>query len=74
MSNMKRRDFIKVAGGLTAAVGSLGFPYVAFGAARKVVVVGGGVGGCTVAKYLRKLDPTVEVTLVTKKSAYTSCF
>lgn len=73
MSMMKRRDFIRIAGGVTAAAG-IGFPYLAFGAARKVVVVGGGVGGCTAAKYLRKLDPNLDVTLITKKPAYTSCF
>jgi sulfide dehydrogenase [flavocytochrome c] flavoprotein subunit len=73
MSTIKRRDFIKTVGGV-AALGCLGFPYVAFGAARKVVVVGGGVGGCTAAKYLRRMDPGLDVTLVTKKAAYTSCF
>ena len=65
---------MQLAGGLTLAAGCLGFPYLAFGAARKVVVVGGGVGGCTAAKYLRKMDPTIQVTLVTDKPKYTSCF
>ena len=74
MSSMKRRDFIKGLGGTTAAVGLLGFPYLALGAARRVVVVGGGVGGCTAAKYLRKMDSSVNVTLVTDKPKYTSCF
>ena len=31
---------------------------------RKVVVVGGGFGGDTTAKYLRIMDPSIEVTLV----------
>ena len=74
MNGIKRREFIRVAGGLTLATGCLGFPYLAFGAARKVVVVGGGVGGCTAAKYLRKMDPSIQVTLVTDKPKYTSCF
>ena len=73
MSGINRRDFIRIAGGATA-VGMFGFPYLALGASRKVVVVGGGVGGCTAAKYLRKLDPSIEVTLVTAEANYTSCF
>jgi sulfide dehydrogenase [flavocytochrome c] flavoprotein subunit len=74
MSGIKRRDFIKVAGGTAAAVSMLGFPYLALGASRKVVVVGGGVGGCTAAKYLRKMDPTIQVTLVSAEEKYVSCF
>lgn len=75
MKGIKRRDFIRAAGGCMAvAAGSIGFPRIVFGAARKVVVVGGGVGGCTAAKYLRKMDPAIEVTLVTASPQYTTCF
>ncbi|MGD8310756.1 MAG: FCSD flavin-binding domain-containing protein [Chromatiales bacterium] len=73
MSKFNRRDFLKVGGGALAGV-SVGFPMVSFGATRRVVVVGGGVGGCTVAKYLRKIDPTVEVVLVEAKPQYHTCF
>lgn len=73
MTNIKRRDFIKLVGG-TTAVSMFGFPALVLGASRKVVVVGGGVGGCTVSKYLRKLDPSIEVTLVTDKDKYATCF
>jgi len=73
MTDLKRRTFIRAAGG-AAALGSLGFPSLVLGAARRVVVIGGGVGGCTAAKYLRKLDPTIAVTLIESKPAYTSCF
>ena len=74
MSRINRRDFLRLAGGTTLAGGSLGFPALLLANTRKVVVVGGGVGGCTAAKYLRKLDPTLEVTLVEPKKHYTSCF
>jgi sulfide dehydrogenase [flavocytochrome c] flavoprotein subunit len=70
---MTRRTFIRAAGSATA-LGALGCPALALGAARRVVIVGGGVGGCTAAKYLRKLDPSIQVTLVEAKPAYTSCF
>jgi sulfide dehydrogenase [flavocytochrome c] flavoprotein subunit len=73
MTDLKRRTFIRAAGA-AAAWGSLGFPSLVLGAARRVVVIGGGVGGCTAAKYLRKLDPTIAVTLIESKPAYTSCF
>ncbi len=39
----------------------------------RVVVVGGGFGGATCAKYLRRADPTLEVTLVTPQSQFTTC-
>lgn len=74
MSDINRREFIRLATGTTLAGGALGFPGLLLAASRKVVVVGGGVGGCTIAKYLRKLDPLAEVTLIETKKAYTSCF
>jgi sulfide dehydrogenase [flavocytochrome c] flavoprotein subunit len=74
MTRFNRRDFIRCTVGAHLAAGSLGFPGLLLAASRKVVVVGGGVGGCTAAKYLRKLDPTIEVTLIETKKTYTSCF
>ncbi len=74
MSGITRREFIRRAAGTALAGGLLGFPGLALGASRKVVVVGGGAGGCTAAKYLRKLDPTLDVTLMETHSNYTSCF
>ena len=71
MSDFNRRDFIRLA---ALAGASIGFPRLALAASPKVVVVGGGVGGCTAAKYLRKLDPNIEVTLIETKKAYQSCF
>jgi len=38
-----------------------------------VVVVGGGFGGATAAKYLRLWDPAIEVVLVERASLFTSC-
>jgi len=74
MSDINRREFIRLATGTTLAGGALGFPGLLLAASRKVVVVGGGVGGCTVAEYMRKLDPLADVTLIETKKAYTSCF
>jgi sulfide dehydrogenase [flavocytochrome c] flavoprotein chain len=50
-------------------------PRVARSQARaRVVVVGGGIGGATVAKYLAASARTIEVTLVEPKPNYTTCF
>jgi len=73
MSRIKRRSFLQAASGVLA-LGSAGFPCLVLGVSRRVVVVGGGVGGCTAAKYLKKLDPAIQVTLVTATPTYTSCF
>ena len=70
---MNRRDFVKAAGAATA-VSLVGFPYIALGAGKKVVVVGGGTGGATTAKYIRRLDPSVEVTLIEANPEYYTCY
>jgi sulfide dehydrogenase [flavocytochrome c] flavoprotein subunit len=68
-----RRGFVKGAGAATA-IGFIGIPYVALGASKKVVVVGGGTGGATAAKYLRMADPTIEVTLIEANKHYYTCY
>ena len=65
---MKRRDFLKIAGA-TSLVGCAG---TAPSKAR-VVVVGGGFGGATAAKYIRLWDPTLDVVLVERESTFVSC-
>jgi NADPH-dependent 2,4-dienoyl-CoA reductase/sulfur reductase-like enzyme len=37
------------------------------------VVVGGGFGGATAAKYIRKWDPSIDVVLVERESSFVSC-
>jgi len=64
---MKRRDFLKLTGA-AALAGCAGAP----GKAR-VVVVGGGFGGATVAKYIRLWDPAIDVVLVERAGVFTSC-
>jgi len=39
----------------------------------RVIVIGGGLGGATVAKYLRLWGDAIEVTLVERDTSYTSC-
>lgn len=40
----------------------------------RVVVVGGGTSGLTIAKYLKKENPKFDVVLVEKRDMYSSCF
>jgi sulfide dehydrogenase [flavocytochrome c] flavoprotein subunit len=70
---INRRDFVKAAGAATA-VGLVGVPHLALGAAKKVVVVGGGTGGATAAKYIKRLDSSIDVTVVEPNETYYTCY
>ncbi len=80
---MNRRDFFRFTGfGASAALlsrladaatGQLGFVPTNTGIKGRVVVIGGGMAGATVAKYLRLWGGSgVTVTLVERDAAYTS--
>ena len=67
-----RRDFLKTAvAGASAAV--LPRPAIAQGAGGRVVVVGGGFGGATCARFIRRIDPRIAVTLVEASPTFTAC-
>src|SRR6185503_19592325 len=73
--SVQRRDFLK-AGGAAVAAGLAGCATMksASGPARaRVVVVGGGYGGATAARYVRLLDPTIDVILVEQNESFVSC-
>src|SRR5207249_6455067 len=65
---MKRRDFLKLAGALSLA-GCAGTA----ASKGRVVVIGGGYGGATAAKYIRLWDPSIEVVMVERENVFTSC-
>jgi sulfite dehydrogenase len=73
MMLMKRRDFLKAG----AAVGAMASMYGCAGGGKSsghVVVVGGGYGGATVAKYLRMWsEGGVQVTLIERNPTFISC-
>ena len=73
MTHITRRKFLTLAGG-TLAMGSLGFPYLSLAGSRHVVVVGGGIGGATAAKYIRMADDSIDVTIVEPNKHYYTCF
>jgi NADPH-dependent 2,4-dienoyl-CoA reductase/sulfur reductase-like enzyme len=70
---IERRLFLKAAGA-SALAAAFARPAIAQGK-PKVVVIGGGPGGATVAKYLAKdSQGTLEVTLVEPNREFTTCF
>lgn len=73
MNKHNRRHFLKtlIASG---ALLSLSPSRNALAASRRIVVVGGGTGGASVAKYLRLLDSSLEVTLIERNPIYTTCY
>lgn len=71
--SLNRREFVKVTGAL-AAVTALGFPHIARADAKKVVVVGGGTGGATAARYLKTTDPSIDVTVIEPNETYYTCY
>ena len=75
---MRRRDFLSAtaAAGLSAAAASMlpGCASMAGAARGRVVVVGGGYGGATAAKYIRMWsDGAIDVTLVEPDASFISC-
>lgn len=72
---MNRRDFGKLfALSLTgAATGVIGAPSVLKASSKRVLVIGGGFGGATAARYVKKFDPSIDVTLVEPKTTFHTC-
>jgi sulfide dehydrogenase [flavocytochrome c] flavoprotein subunit len=73
MSNISRRHFLSITAG-AAALTTYAPIYAQTAFKAKVVIIGGGAGGTIAAKYLRKADPTIEVTLIEQNKFYHTCF
>jgi len=77
MATLTRRQFLGQAGAVAAAAG-LGACATTAGdigpkSGRRVVVVGGGWAGATAAKYVRLIDPSIEVVLLEPNPRFVSC-
>ena len=73
---MQRRQFIQTSalGSAAGVMGLTGCATVGGGSGPKVVVVGGGYGGATAAKYVRMWsDYGIQVTLVEPNASFVSC-
>ncbi len=71
---LSRRHFIKLVSSSSGLlVSSCNIKQSKKTASAKVVIIGGGFGGATAAKYIRKLDSSIQVTLIDPKSQYITC-
>src|SRR5258708_14101313 len=77
MSRISRREFLKASGAAAAASllpGCVTQPGVPSKPIGRVIVVGGGFGGATAAKYLRMWsEGTIEVFLIERNPEFVSC-
>src|SRR5215831_17700725 len=71
MSVLTRRHMLGLISGLTLACMSTRRAWTQ--TPVRVVVVGGGFGGATCAKYLRRADPSLEVTMVEPHRQFVIC-
>ena len=72
MTSFNRRDFLK-AGSAVGALTLAGCATTPRKPIARVVVIGGGFGGATAAKYIRLWAPQIEVVLVERNPAFVSC-
>jgi sulfide dehydrogenase [flavocytochrome c] flavoprotein subunit len=80
MARMTRRGFLKVSAAGSGVLAVAGLPGCALfrgetepTSGRRVVVIGGGFGGATAAKYVRLADPSIEVVLLEPNQKFVSC-
>jgi len=84
MGGLTRRDFLRSSGvGVGLGLGGLGLggcagPATMTGdiapkSGRRVVVIGGGWGGATAARYIRMADPSIDVVLIEPNREFVSC-
>ena len=73
MNNFSRRSFCSF---VVASTTALAMPAIAGGTGRpKVVVIGGGAGGATAARYIAKDSKgAIDVTLIEASKHYYTCF
>src|SRR5713101_352407 len=76
MSRLTRRDFLKISGAAATSLlpGCMTQPSAPAKPIGRVIVIGGGYGGATAAKYLRMWSGgAIEVVLVEREAEFVSC-
>ena len=68
-----RREFLKWASASAGMAALSGCATTGSGSAGRVVVIGGGIGGGTAAKYVKMWSPDIDVTVVERETAFISC-
>ena len=72
--NMNRRAFLKSTSAVTTSAAAALSGCATLGhSGPKVVIVGGGYGGATAAKYIKMWSPNIEVTLIERDIEFVSC-
>ncbi len=76
MTRIDRRQFVQLASavGVSAVASSVGSSFAIAQGKGRVVIIGGGAGGASVAHYLKKSAPQLDVTLIEAQAKYTTCF
>lgn len=76
MNIVDRRRFIKLFAGSGALLAGMG-PLPVFAQSKtpsaRIVIIGGGFGGATCAKYLNMIDAGLSVTLIEPSTQFTTC-
>jgi sulfide dehydrogenase [flavocytochrome c] flavoprotein chain len=71
LRQMTRRDVVR---GIAASSLALTFPLPVFAqAAARIAVIGGGFGGASCARALKRIDPKLQVTLIEPNKTFTAC-
>lgn len=75
MNNISRRSFNRLLGvsGVVSTFGLVGCAAEGGSSGSRVVVVGGGFGGATAAKYIKRRDPSVNVTMIDAGKSHFTC-
>lgn len=74
MSQFSRRKFIKLLAGSGALLSATGLlSGCSKGSSAKIVIIGGGFGGSTCAKYLQRFDNSLDITLVEPSTRFITC-
>jgi sulfite dehydrogenase len=70
---ISRRELMKWLAASTGAAAVAGCAGIGGPGAGRVVVIGGGFGGATAARYIKLWAPDIDVTLVERNSEFVSC-
>jgi NADPH-dependent 2,4-dienoyl-CoA reductase/sulfur reductase-like enzyme len=72
MKALNRRHFI-LGSAAAATAPFMSAPVYAAAKGARIVIIGGGFGGVSLARYLRRHDPSLAITLIERDAQYTTC-
>lgn len=72
--NLSRRQWLSQVAQFSAVGAAISaFPAIAANASAHVVIVGGGFGGATAARYVKRFNPSIKVTLIEPSKTFYTC-